>query len=71
MDRALLEVVNHPGQHDYQIELFDVSGRLLRSEQQAGPVLTMQRAGLTEGMYFYRLSSEDGFLSSGKIVVNH
>ncbi|MFM9948742.1 MAG: T9SS type A sorting domain-containing protein [Saprospiraceae bacterium] len=52
-----------------RFELFDAAGRKVRTESFAGQEFLFQRAGLVGGLYFFRITDEQGKASSGKIIV--
>lgn len=51
------------------LKLFDLSGRLIREETYPTGRFQLERKQLPEGMYLFQLSSRDGFVHTGKIVV--
>lgn len=57
---------------DVQLQVFDLNGRLLRM-QQAGSTreIRVDRNGLAEGMYVYRITAKDQVLGSGKVIVRN
>jgi len=52
-----------------RFELFDAAGRKVRAESFAGQEFLFQRAGLSGGLYFFRITDEQGKSSSGKIII--
>ncbi len=65
---CIFEIKNHPTDQ-YLLEVFDATGKLMRSETRMGTSFTFDGNGLTTGMYFYRLTAADGFKSTGRMVV--
>jgi uncharacterized repeat protein (TIGR01451 family) len=51
-------------------DLFDVSGRLVRTAQFSGQELLFQREGLPGGLYLFRIGDAYGRIFTGKIVVS-
>ncbi len=51
------------------INVFDMSGMLVRREKVSGNQLRLQRNGLPSGAYAYRLEADGRLLSTGKIIV--
>ena len=68
MDNATFEIQGHTGDN-YLLEIFDVAGRLVRSERHGQPTFEFKKDGIKEGLYFYRLTTLDGLLNTGKIMV--
>jgi hypothetical protein len=50
-------------------ELYDMTGKILRHEKYEGKIHEFQRKDLPSGIYIFRISTERGPLSIGKIVV--
>jgi uncharacterized repeat protein (TIGR01451 family) len=50
-------------------ELFDLAGKLLRTEKFNGKTFEFQRRELTAGMYIFKITTKEGPLSIGKLVV--
>jgi uncharacterized repeat protein (TIGR01451 family) len=50
-------------------DLFDATGRQVRSAQFSGQVFEFQRDMLQAGVYFFKIADEKGRIFSGKIVV--
>jgi uncharacterized repeat protein (TIGR01451 family) len=50
-------------------ELFDLSGKLLRTEKFDGKTFEFQRRELTAGMYIFKITTKEGPLSIGKLFV--
>ncbi|MEM1322505.1 MAG: T9SS type A sorting domain-containing protein [Bacteroidota bacterium] len=65
---ATLSIEGHDAKQ-YQFEVYDAAGRRVRSAQPDSNRFDISGAGLPAGLYFYRLTADDGFLSTGKLVV--
>lgn len=52
-----------------RFELYDATGRLLRSVQFSGQEFDFQRDGLPDGLYFFRIRDAQGRVFAGKILV--
>ncbi len=66
--QALLQFDNPDGEI-VELQITDINGRLIRSIGNiSGEQVSVQRADLLSGLYFYRLKS-DSWLASGKMVV--
>jgi len=63
-----IEIQNHSAD-SYFLEVFDLSGRLVRQERYAAAPIVLYKRDLIPGLYFYRLSANDGFLNTGKIII--
>jgi hypothetical protein len=53
----------------YSFEVFDVFGKRVFYSGFTGDQFTLQRGDLNEGIYFYKLTSENSFSCSGKFTV--
>jgi hypothetical protein len=51
------------------LSLYDQLGREIRHIERAGARYELQRDGLSNGIYYYRVISEDGRTAKGKIVI--
>ncbi|MBI5914593.1 MAG: T9SS type A sorting domain-containing protein [Bacteroidetes bacterium] len=51
------------------INVFDMSGQLVRRENASGNRLRLQRGSLPSGIYAYRLEADELLLDTGKIIV--
>lgn len=49
-------------------EVYDVAGRLVRSERFFDTTFVFNRGNLSAGMYFYKISSRSQLISTGKII---
>jgi len=58
-----------PGQKRF--ELFDAAGRKVRTERFDGQEFLFQRQTLLGGLYFFKISDEQGRISSGKVIIAH
>lgn len=52
-----------------QLQLFDITGKWLRTEQFPSTSFEMSRNGLPAGLYTYQLMLEDGNWASGKVLI--
>jgi uncharacterized repeat protein (TIGR01451 family) len=50
-------------------ELFDIAGKLLRTEKFDGKTFEFQRRDLSAGIYIFKISTKEGLLSIGKLIV--
>jgi len=56
---------------EMEFELFNMIGKRVRALQKfSGSTLEVTRAGLPDGIYLYRLSNQEGLLSTGKLIIN-
>jgi len=55
--------------NDLELELFDLSGRMVRQVLGGNNKIELHRSGLTQGMYLYTLKNEGKLLHTGKVVV--
>lgn len=67
--RAEIDIQNHSAD-SYFLQIFDLNGKLVRQQQCTESPITIYKDNLTSGLYFYRLSAEDGFLNTGKLIVH-
>lgn len=51
------------------LELYDLSGQLLRSQALEAGEAQIERRNLSAGMYLFRIVGEQGLLASGKVMV--
>jgi len=66
---CVFQIENHEVDQ-YQLTIFDATGKLIRKDSLSRSNLEFERKDLSSGLYFYRLTAEDGFLSTGRLVVN-
>ena len=52
------------------LELYDLTGKLVRSEFVSGEYISFERKNLSSGMFVYRLEDEEGRFATGKIVLD-
>jgi hypothetical protein len=52
----------------FDFKIYDVSGRLVRSEQFNSTTFQVDRGNLPSGTFFYEISSEGQLISTGKII---
>ncbi|MEL7020541.1 MAG: T9SS type A sorting domain-containing protein [Bacteroidota bacterium] len=55
--------------HNGTFEILDITGRVVRTQRFSGNQVTVQRADLTSGLYFYQLSGDGRRINNGKIFV--
>lgn len=55
--------------HNGTFEIFDITGRNIQTQRFSGNQVTVQRADLTSGLYFYQLSGDGRRINNGKIFV--
>ena len=67
-DAATFKALTHIA-GEKRFALFDASGRLVRAAQFSTQTFVFQRDGLPGGLYFFRISDEQGRLFAGKMVV--
>lgn len=53
-----------------EVQLFDYMGRWVRTETIQSNHHTLHRKSLSNGIYYYRVASKSGILSSGKLILN-
>ena len=58
-----------PKQESFLIEICDLGGKVIRSEQYANSIVQLNRNGLKSGVYIVQLKSIDGELLSSKRLV--
>jgi len=69
-DLTRIEIKNHEGENiEYLFEIFNVEGKLVRSEKHKSSAIEFGKNELSAGLYFYRLTSDDGLFSSGRILI--
>lgn len=54
---------------DLELQLLDVTGRVLRSQRSQNSEFWLDRAGLAAGIYFFRITNRGEQLATGKLVV--
>jgi hypothetical protein len=65
-----IEIRSNSGKIDFVFELYDETGRLVRSEKIMNPKFTLERAELANGIYFYKLRDRNnGQTLQGKIII--
>lgn len=52
-----------------QLQLFDITGQLIKTEQFPNTSFELSRSGLPAGLYTYQLMLEDGNWASGKVLI--
>ena len=53
---------------DLELEVYDITGRLLITEEFANEKIVLSKNALNEGMYFYSIKSKGKQLTSGKFI---
>jgi hypothetical protein len=56
-------------QNDLRFSIFDVAGKKLREQKIESVTTIIQREDLPVGIYFYRITSNEKQLSSGKLII--
>ena len=69
VEQVSFNIKNHTADH-YLLEVFDTNGRMVRQENYTGRSLVFKRNDMAAGLYFYRLSAQDGFQNIGRIIVH-
>lgn len=54
---------------DWQLHLYDLQGRLVRTQNAFGNQLTFERQELPQGVYYFKILTADNLSLSGKLVV--
>ncbi len=62
--------IEHTSAIDLKVQLFDYMGRWIRTETIQSNQHTLHRKGLSNGIYYYRVASNEVILSSGKLILN-
>ncbi|MEO1624545.1 MAG: T9SS type A sorting domain-containing protein [Bacteroidota bacterium] len=58
------------GSHaDGQLELYDASGRLIRTQAFSGDRIEFEKEDLGQGLYFFRITTRGKHLGSGKLLI--
>lgn len=65
---ATLSILNTPASN-LKFELLDIFGRQVKQFAIKNPQTEITRDNLPSGIYFYRVSSADGIIGAGKVVV--
>jgi len=70
-DRTTFKINSDQHFEQIQLNIFDIMGRKVKSIQSSNSdqQITLERDGLTTGVYFYQLQSNGKLLDSGKVVV--
>lgn len=55
--------------NNVDFKIYDIAGRLLRTEGFKGNIFEFHRGQLSSGLYFYKLETEGRLISSGKVIV--
>ncbi len=69
-ETTTFELITNINNSKYFFELYDFLGREVKAiENIISNTFQIQRDGLSEGLYIYKLFSEEGMLGTGKLVV--
>ena len=52
-----------------KLHLFDIHGQIITSYKAENEHFTLQRNGLTTGIYFYRIESDGQLIGVGKLII--
>lgn len=52
-----------------QLDIYDLTGRLVRTATHSNNLFTFSRNNLSDGLYIYRLIGDDQLISTGKITI--
>lgn len=69
MDRATLEILSGTGIEEGSVQLFDLTGSLVRSINFSGNNVSIERNDLAAGTYMYQVCSKEKPVASGRIIV--
>ncbi|MFH0865648.1 MAG: T9SS type A sorting domain-containing protein [Bacteroidota bacterium] len=65
------EIVSDKNFNNAELKIFDVLGNIVkRIKNISGNTIYINRQGLSDGMYFYKLSEKDIVIASGKFILN-
>ncbi len=67
-DRAIISIENHDAK-EFVLSLNNVNGQLIRQEKFESANITFHKKNLISGIYFFTITSDQGFITTGKIVV--
>ena len=56
---------------EWILEIYDLTGKKIRAEKASGNNFIFNRKDMTEGVYFFKLKTEDGRAGNGKIVISN
>jgi hypothetical protein len=68
-EKATIEVSGDFTNEKSEFELMDVNGNIVRDFYFTGNTTEIQRENISSGIYFYRITSKDQIISTGKIIV--
>jgi Secretion system C-terminal sorting domain len=54
---------------DFELYVFDVSGKILRREAYNTNHFTFKKENLSTGIYFYQLKNKQQVISNGKLII--
>jgi uncharacterized repeat protein (TIGR01451 family) len=68
-DESILQV-NRKGKHTYKLEIYDASGRLVKTAEFSSSNYVLKKKDFDSGLYFYRLKEAQGsYIKTGKMVI--
>lgn len=68
-EKAMLEIFGFTGSAT-QLKVYNLLGTLVRSESLLSSINQLERNELSTGIYFYRLTNENGKTGSGKFIID-
>ena len=68
-DNETTVMVNGKDFNTLSLSIFDSSGRVVKEITGSGNQIQVNKEKLTQGIYFFKLSSEGEWIQSGKIIV--
>ena len=71
MEAATFELPGELPNHERQLEVFDASGRILKTLSFSEKTCQLRREDLASGMHFWRITEGGKVLASGKIVAGN
>lgn len=69
VDQAVLEVKGLANPSGLQLQVFDLQGKLQMEASSAGPVFSIQRGTLPEGIYLFNIIQDGQILGTGKLLI--
>jgi len=67
-DMAVM-TLNHAGGQAYTLNIYDVSGKLVRRQESESEAMYIYRGNLVSGIYYYQLLDNNGIKTTGKLTV--
>ncbi len=68
-ESAILELKTEGKTIEFNCQIFDLSGRLISSQDSKNQKIQISRNGMKAGFYFYKMRNANGDIASGKLVV--